>query len=65
MGSPISLGNVSEHQYEDKSDSDICNDIGVMYSVIGRGDLNGLSREDLILVDAHLAAVCTILEGKQ
>lgn len=62
MGSPINLGHVSEHQYDDKSDSDICNDIGIMYDVIGRDDLNGLSREELMLIDAHLGEVCNVLE---
>jgi hypothetical protein len=55
----------AEHQYEDKSDSDICNDIALMVGIIFRSSLNGLKREDLIVIDAHLGAVCTILEGKQ
>jgi hypothetical protein len=65
MGSPISLGQVSEHQYEDKTDEEILNDITFEYIEIGTIPSKNLTREELMLVDAHLAAVCAILEGKQ
>lgn len=66
MGSPISLGTVSPHRYEEKTIRDLRHDAMVLAQRIEASPfyICGIDdRDDIITINAHLEAVMTLLEA--